>query len=46
MKKRMFSLILCLLLMASLVIPVSAAYEYGNYYDETEELWTEGLESM
>ena len=46
MKKRMFSLILCLMLMVSLTVPVFAANEYGNYYDETEELWNQTLEVL
>lgn len=44
MKKRMFCLILCLLMAVSLSVPAFAACEYGNYYDETEVLWTENLQ--
>ena len=44
MKKRMFSLLLCLLIAVSLASPAFGAYEYGKYYDETEELWTENLQ--
>ena len=40
MKKRMFCLILCLLMALSLSVPAFGAYEYGKYYDETEALWT------
>lgn len=46
MKKRLFSLLLCLLIAVSLATPAFAAHEYGKYYDETEELWTQGLQSM
>ena len=46
MKKRMFCLLLCLLMAASLAVPAFAAHEYGNYYDETEALWTQELQTM
>jgi len=46
MKKRLFSMLLCLLIAVSLATPAFGAYEYGKYYDETEELWTEGLQTM
>jgi uncharacterized membrane protein YgcG len=44
MKKRLFSLLLCLLIAVILASPAFGAYEYGKYYDETEELWTENLQ--
>ena len=46
MKKRLFSMLLCLLIAVSLATPAFGAYEYGKYYYETEELWTEGLQAM
>ena len=46
MKKRMFCLILCLLMALSLSVPAFGAYEYGKYYDETEALWTENLQAI
>ena len=46
MKKSMFSLLLCLMLMVSLAVPVCAANEYGKYYDETEELWNQTLDAL
>ena len=45
MKKR-HSLLLCLMLAAFLAVPAFAAYEYGTYYDETEELWTQELQTL
>ncbi|MBQ3256337.1 MAG: TPM domain-containing protein [Oscillospiraceae bacterium] len=44
--KKMHSLLLCLMLAAFLAVPAFAAYEYGTYYDETEELWTQELQTL
>ena len=46
MKKRMFSLLLCLVLTVYLAIPAFGASEYGSYYDETEVLWNQTLEAL
>ncbi len=44
MKRKTVIMILCLLLAVVLAVPATAAAEYGNYYDETEQLWTEQLQ--
>lgn len=46
MKKRMISLILCLLIAVFMATPAFAAYEYGKYYDETEVLYNQTLEAL
>lgn len=46
MKKRLFSMLLCLLIAVSVATPALAVSEYGNYYDETGALWTQELQTM
>lgn len=46
MKRRVFSIALILTLVLALALPAQAATEYGHIYDESDLLYSEGLEAL